>query len=175
MEQAIRREVQGTERRLTLVEPSIEDRRVRMLARLYDTQAVPLYRFIYQQVGNRTDAEALTTRVFQAAKQQLDPARSQDAQVRWLFKLAQTVVTAHWQGQSPAGEDAVLAAPADAVLPRRPTPAHLDRLSPLHRQVLTVRLVNGCSLQETATALGCTPDEVKTRQYEALQAAQHLT
>ena len=168
------------------------DRSTRMRAHIYDAQVRPIYRFIYQQVGTRAAAESLTTHVFQYAEQYLDVTQSEAAQTAWLFGLARNAVADYWKqylplraGRPPAGSATArrrtphavgtpLSSPPNEGLARRPSLAQLERLPEGDRQVLTLRLLAGCSLEDTATALGCTIDEVKIRQYQALETVQRL-
>lgn len=156
-------------------------------ARLYDAQAAPLYRTIYQQVGNRAAAEALTTQVFQYAEHYLDVTQGEAAQTAWLFGLARNAVADYWKAYTTPRAGLPTSKRTFASAGVQPTPPmegmraprlgreQLARLPEHDRQVLTLRLLSGYSLEETARALGCTTDDVKIRQYQALQAAQRLS
>jgi DNA-directed RNA polymerase specialized sigma24 family protein len=47
----------------------------------------------------------------------------------------------------------------------------LAALEPGDREVITLRVLHGCSLQETAGRLGVTPDQVRDLQRDALARA----
>ena len=56
-----------------------------------------VYRFIYSRVGNREDAEDLTSQVFLKAVYNLDGAREEASIRSWLFHLARTTVADYWR------------------------------------------------------------------------------
>ncbi|MDQ2745198.1 MAG: sigma-70 family RNA polymerase sigma factor, partial [Chloroflexota bacterium] len=56
-----------------------------------------MYGFFYSRVGNRQDAEDLTSDVFLKASRQLDPTRSEASIGSWLFTVARTVLADHWR------------------------------------------------------------------------------
>src|SRR5919205_832213 len=57
----------------------------------------PVYRFVYSRVGNREDAEDLTSEVFLKASRQLDSSRLEASVAKWLFTVARTVLADHWR------------------------------------------------------------------------------
>ena len=57
----------------------------------------PIYRFFYARLGNREDAEDLTSETFLKAARQLDSSRSQATIASWLFTVARTVLADHWR------------------------------------------------------------------------------
>src|SRR5579875_354054 len=56
-----------------------------------------IYRFIYSKVGNREDAEDLTSIVFLKAAQWLDGERPAAQVQAWLYATARSVLVEHWQ------------------------------------------------------------------------------
>src|SRR5438067_9886711 len=67
------------------------------LERLYDAVGAQLYRYFYQQVGNREEAEDLTSEVFLKASRLLDTSRDEASQRAWLRQAAQTGLADYWR------------------------------------------------------------------------------
>jgi RNA polymerase sigma-70 factor (ECF subfamily) len=146
----------------------------------------PVYRFLYSRVGNRQDAEDLTSEVFLKASRQLDTGRSQASIATWLFTVARTVLADHWRRYYRA----VTAVPmndADMVeVPGTLEPSErseqlarrvaevLERLPDRYRRVLELRFLSGYSIRETAQEMGITPENVKVIQHRALAKAAQV-
>lgn len=145
----------------------------------------PVYHFFYRRVGNRQDAEDLTSEVFLKASRQLDPHRPAGSIGSWLFTVARTVLADYWRryyrapsalaldenqwpdpmGQSSGTSENVtgrLVADVLKALPER------------YRQVLELRFLRGYSIQETAAELGLTAENVKVIQHRALAKAAQI-
>src|SRR5574340_892241 len=67
------------------------------LQQLYEENLAAIYRFIYSKVGNREEAEDLTSQVFVKAVRTLDHARGAQSIQSWLFQVARTTVADHWR------------------------------------------------------------------------------
>jgi len=67
------------------------------MEQIYVQYLDPIYRFLYSRVGNREDAEDLTSETFLKASRQLDVGRSQASIASWLFTVARTVLADHWR------------------------------------------------------------------------------
>jgi RNA polymerase sigma-70 factor (ECF subfamily) len=158
--------------------PNLED----VFSRFVD----PVYRFVYSHVGNREDAEDLTSEVFLKAARQLDSARSEATIAKWLFTVARTVMADHWRRHYRSGatvplEDERLGG-ADSVQGGNTSEANsrlaMDVLAMLperYRAVLELRFLRGYSIQETAAELGISADNAKVLQHRALaKAAQAM-
>src|ERR671937_2239337 len=63
----------------------------------YQTHVVPIYQYIYSRVGNRPDAEDLTSQVFIKAIQGMRSDASVAELRSWLYKVAQTTLADHWR------------------------------------------------------------------------------
>lgn len=143
----------------------------------------PVYRFLYSRLGNREDAEDLTSEVFLKAARQLDSGRAEASVAHWLFTVARTVLADHWRryyrtgtvvplddmrpGSIPEGDN--VAAPTSAA--EQLVSDVLAGLPERYRQVLELRFLKGYSVQETATELDITPQNVKVIQHRALAKA----
>ena len=58
------------------------------LQRLYEDNLHVIYRFIYSKVGNREEAEDLTSQVFIKAVRSIDNSRDTASIQSWLFQVA---------------------------------------------------------------------------------------
>jgi RNA polymerase sigma-70 factor (ECF subfamily) len=146
---------------------------------MFDCYAPVIYRYALQHLGNRADAEDVTTRVFlrvaQAGPQTLDEAS-------WrvlLFRTAREAITDAWRRQCRTGmlppgwlgeedehdETAFVGITAERIS------SCFDQLDPTLRRVLQLRLLEGHSLADTAEALGMSEFKVQLLQHEVLRLA----
>ena len=154
------------------------------LTDLYRTHVRPLYGFIYSKVGNRAAAEDMTSDVFVKALTRLDPTRAEHSSVAWLYRVARNAVHDYWR----AGHGVPLIALEDAWPPPTSCPppeaakqdqaaaaaraaAILARLPDNYRTVLSLRILAGLSVAETAQRMGVSAGNVKVLQHRALKAA----
>jgi RNA polymerase sigma-70 factor (ECF subfamily) len=143
----------------------------------------PVYRFLYSRVGNREDAEDLTSEVFLKATRQLDSDREEASVAQWLFTVARTVLADHWRryyrGGAPFPLDDVRAGEIPARAPQAEPSSKNDELvrrvlgglPERYRLVLELRFLRGYSIQETAQELGISSANVKVIQHRALAKA----
>ena len=150
---------------------------------IYADNVGRIYRLMFAKVGNRPDAEDLTSQVFMAA---LGPLRAgaEMGRVRaYLTATARTVLAEHWRrtlghqvteidadttdlaDQAPGAADAGNAA-ADARAQRI-----LSALPERQRQILVLRFLRGYTVRQAATELGVTIANAKVLQHRALRAA----
>jgi RNA polymerase sigma factor (sigma-70 family) len=141
-----------------------------------------LYRLMYARVGNRPDAEDLTSEVFRTALKPLRLASSKGEVRSYLLTTAQTVLASHWRrtlGASvttidPESDMASLvepsgpAEPSDA--PRR-AEIILAALPERYRRILELRFLEACSIKEAAHAMGVSVSNAKVLQHRALRMA----
>jgi RNA polymerase sigma factor (sigma-70 family) len=144
-----------------------------------------LYRLMYARVGNRPDAEDLTSEVFSTA---LPPMRlsSSKGEVRaYLLVTAKTVLASHWRrrlGQpvttidldtdirylsEPSGPESTSDAPARAG-------KILGGLPERYRRILELRFLEACSIKEAAQAMHISVSNAKVLQHRALRMAANL-
>jgi RNA polymerase sigma-70 factor (ECF subfamily) len=141
-----------------------------------------LYRLMYARVGNRADAEDLTSEVFRTALGPLKMGLSKGEVRSYLLTTAQTVLASHWRrtlggpGTS-IDPDAAMAQlvepsareePSDA--PQRAT-AILAALPERYRRILELRFLEACSIKEAAQAMGVSISNAKVLQHRALRMA----
>ncbi|GAC1434270.1 MAG: sigma-70 family RNA polymerase sigma factor [Ktedonobacteraceae bacterium] len=145
--------------------------------------ATLVYRFIYRRVGNREDAEDLTSVVFLKAVQWLDTERPSEQVQAWLYAAARSALVEYWHSAQRETIDITeleeVLFPSESEGESRQTNESriatlLGCLSERARDVLTLRFLRGYSLIETAAALGMTETNVKVTQHRALKQAAHM-
>lgn len=153
------------------------------LDQVFTRYVEPVHRFLYSRVGNREDAEDLTSEVFLKATRLLDRDRPDASMAQWLFTVARTVLADHWRRYYRSGaplqlDDERAAAIPGSTTSHEPSAAStqlvadvLGRLPDRYRRVLELRFLQGYSIQETARELGMTPENVKVTQHRALAKA----
>lgn len=169
-----------------------EDRR-EALQEVYDNHVEQIYKFIYFKVGNREDAEDITSQVFIKAAQTLDTTQENHTKLAWLYQVARTTITDYWRNhykgptfsldqmeeESPRRLAAGPLLLSDDI-PEESNPAAekvhavLNMLPANYRRVLELRFLQGCSLKETAAAMQVTEANAKVLQHRALQKAVKL-
>lgn len=157
------------------------------LQQLYEENLAAIYRFVFSKVGNREEAEDLTSQVFIKAVRTLDQARGTQSIQSWLFQVARTTVADHWRKfyrlrvnslddlldagwEGPTDE--AIAAPSH--LPELRAQRLLARLPERYRQVLTYRFLLNYSIHETAEKMQLSEANVKVLQFRALKKAAAL-
>jgi RNA polymerase sigma-70 factor (ECF subfamily) len=138
-----------------------------------------VYRLMFAKVGNRPDAEDLTTEVFLTALRPMRVSAS-TAEVRsYLLATARTVLATHWR-RTLGREITVLdeehdvaafedCAPDPGI--RAQAEAILAELPERYGRVLRLRFLQACSLKEAAAELGTTVGNAKVLQHRALRQA----
>jgi RNA polymerase sigma-70 factor (ECF subfamily) len=141
-----------------------------------------LYRLMYSRVGNRPDAEDLTSEVFRTALGQLRLASSKGEVRAYLLVTAQTVLASHWRrtlGVSVTSIDPE--ADVDALTERSgpeevsdaPQRARkiLSALPERYRHILELRFLEACSIKEAAHTMDISVGNAKVLQHRALRMA----
>ncbi|HEV2236160.1 MAG TPA: sigma-70 family RNA polymerase sigma factor [Ktedonobacterales bacterium] len=154
---------------------------------LYEEHLTAIYRFIFSKVGNREEAEDLTSQVFMKAVRHLDQSRHIESIQSWLFQVARTTVADHWRRFYRIrlnSLDDLLESGWEGPREERPGPrsmlpeARVQRLLALlpdrYREVLTLRFLENCSIAETAQQMGLSEPNVKVLQFRALKKAATL-
>jgi RNA polymerase sigma-70 factor, ECF subfamily len=147
---------------------------------VYQDNATWVYRTLFARVGNRADAEDLTTEVFLAALRPLRLTASVGEVRAYLRTTARTVLAAHWREtlgreitsiddieQPPDSEEAISTAPQRVA-------QVLDRLPDRYRQILEMRFLQGNSIKESAAELGISVANAKVLQHRALRLAAQV-
>jgi RNA polymerase sigma factor (sigma-70 family) len=156
------------------------------LERIFTLFLDPVHRFIYTRVGNREDAEDLTSQIFLKASTQLDSSRTEASVASWLFTVARTVLADHWRRYYRAPvplelNDNLAAHPtetetgsASTAGSERVVQAVLQALPPRYQRVLELRFLEGYSIDEAAEEMNVTPGNLKVLQHRALARAAAL-
>jgi RNA polymerase sigma factor (sigma-70 family) len=148
---------------------------------IYRETAVMVYRFLYARVGNRPDAEDLTTQVYMRGLPRLRLAAAREEIRSYLLATARTVLADHWRkhydAQFVSIDEGLVSPPAADSDPAseengiRRAQAVLERLPSNYRQVLELRFLRGYSLRETAETMGVSLANAKVLQHRALKRA----
>lgn len=146
---------------------------------VYVDNVVWIYRLLYGKVGNRPDAEDLTTEVFLAALGPLRLSAGRPEIRAYLAKTAQSVLARYWRQRLGAEATTIDVASAQRFVddPAQPSDAVdrakrvLDTLPDRYRQVLVLRFLEGQSIKETARRMGITVANAKVLQHRALRSA----
>ena len=146
---------------------------------IYRDNVERVYRLMFLKVGNRPDAEDLTTEVFLAALGPLRVSASVGEVRAYLLATARTVLAAHWRrtfgrpitaldadqmedvpGQEPGNDKAIGRAQRIlAALPER------------YRRILELRFLQACSIKDAAAQMGVSVANAKVLQHRALRQA----
>src|SRR5918996_868918 len=150
------------------------------LEELYLIHFDRIYSYLHMSVGNRHDAEDLTTQTFLKMLEKIGRFRWQSAPFSaWLFRIAHNLAMDHfranrrWQPEEdvpepPGGEEPSAESVAMQSIGRESMLELIDNLSPEQQQVLTLKFVFNFSNGEVATILGKTEGAIKSLQHRAL-------
>ncbi|MCU7724948.1 sigma-70 family RNA polymerase sigma factor [Actinoplanes sp. KI2] len=149
---------------------------------VYRDNAERVYRLMFSRVGNRPDAEDLTTEVFLAAMPRLRPDASIGEVRAYLRATARTTLAEHWRrtlGRQVTSIDPDAIADEYAAPPGRPEAEGqvrrlLAALPERYRKILELRFLQAASIREAAANLGVSITHAKVLQYRALRAAAKL-
>jgi RNA polymerase sigma-70 factor (ECF subfamily) len=153
------------------------------LEELYLLHFDRIYSYLHVTVGNRHDAEDLTTQTFLKMLEAIGRFRFGAAPFSaWLFRIAHNLAMDHFRAtrrvqleeEVPEEGDLELSAEAEAFqsIGRASMLDLIEELSPEQKQVLTLKFVFDFSNAEAATVLGKTEGAVKSLQHRALVALQ---
>lgn len=143
----------------------------------YQTHVTAIYQYVYSRVGNRADAEDLTSKVFMKAIHGMRSDVSVPELRSWLYRVAQTTLADHWReyyAEDTTGIDEdVLRPPTtrENLEAAQRVDALLATLPEQYRRVLELRFLRGYSVRETAHELNLSETNVKVLQFRALNRA----
>ncbi len=153
----------------------------------YQENLGQIYRFVYSKVGNREEAEDLTSQIFVKAVRGVDTERGVLSIQKWLFQVARTTIADYWRSfyrisvssleelleagwEGPASEEQAEfnANPAERVQ------RILQALPEHYREVLHCRFLLNLSIRDTALKMGLSEANIKVLQFRALKRAADL-
>jgi RNA polymerase sigma-70 factor (ECF subfamily) len=154
------------------------------LEELYLIHFDRIYSYLHMTVGNRHDAEDLTTQTFLKMLESIGRFRWQSAPFSaWLFRIAHNLSMDHfranrrWQPEEevpepPDSEERSAEDEALQSIGRQSMMALIDTLSPEQQQVLTLKFVFNFPNGDVATILEKTEGAIKSLQHRALVSLQ---
>lgn len=154
------------------------------LEELYLLHFDRIYGYLHLSVGNRYDAEDLTTQTFLRMLEAIGRFTWGTAPFSaWLFRIAHNLAVDHFRAarrlqpeeevpepegsEEHSAEEQAMQALADASMLEL-----IESLSPDQQQVLTLKFVFDFSNEEAATILGKTEGAIKSLQHRALASLQ---
>jgi RNA polymerase sigma factor (sigma-70 family) len=146
---------------------------------IYGDNVVWIYRLLFGKVGNRPDAEDLTTEVFMAVLGPLRISASRLEVRAYLAATARTVLAGYWRRRLGVQ---VTTIDADIAVRERDDTATwsgsaerarsvLAQLPERHRRVLELRFLESRSIRDTAQEMGISVANAKVLQHRALRMA----
>ena len=153
------------------------------LEELYLLHFDRIYSYLHMSVGNRHDAEDLTTQTFLKMLESIHRFRWQAAPFSaWLFRIAHNLAMDHFRAARRVQPEEEVPEPADAepsaeaaamqTIGRESLLDMIEHLSGEQKQVLTLKFVFNFSNAEVAAILEKTEGAVKSLQHRALVALQ---
>src|SRR3989442_4151254 len=154
------------------------------LEELYLLHFDRIYSYLHMTVGNRHDAEDLTTQTFLKMLESVKKFRWGSAPFSaWLFRIAHNLAMDHfratrrWQPEEEVPEPRGETEPSAEVaalqsIGRRSMLELIEGLSREQQQVLTLKFVFNLPNAEVATILGKTEGAIKSLQHRALVSLQ---
>jgi RNA polymerase sigma-70 factor (ECF subfamily) len=154
------------------------------LEELYLIHFDRIYSYLHMSVGNRHDAEDLTTQTFLKMLEAIGRFQWQSAPFSaWLFRIAHNLAMDHfrssrrWQPEAdvpeqPDSEEASAEDEAMQSIGRESMLELIENLSVDQQQVLTLKFVFNFPNAEVATILGKTEGAIKSLQHRALVSLQ---
>jgi RNA polymerase sigma factor (sigma-70 family) len=145
-----------------------------------------LYRLMYARVGNRPDAEDLTSEVFRTALGPLRLSASRGEVRSYLLRTAQTVLASHWRQSlghpvtsiDPIADAECLSeASGPPALSDAPAKAEkiLNALPDRYRRILELRFLEANSIKEAASTMRISVSNAKVLQHRALRMAANVS
>src|SRR3954452_8726843 len=154
------------------------------LEELYLIHFDRIYSYLHMSVGNKHDAEDLTTQTFLKMLESIGRFRWQAAPFSaWLFRIAHNLATHHfrarrrWQPEEEVPEPIGSEEPSAELeamqsIGRQSMMELIEKLSPEQQQVLTLKFVFNFPNADVAKILDKTEGAIKSLQHRALASLQ---
>ena len=148
---------------------------------IYQANVVKVYRLMFSRVGNRPDAEDLTSEVFVKSLPNLT-LPSKVTQVHAYINVAiRSVLADHWRRHYGAPQSDIEVDNISRPFDLTPAADESDRagrilalLPDRSRRILELRFLRGCSIKQAANEMGVSPGNAKILQYRALRLAAEV-
>jgi RNA polymerase sigma-70 factor (ECF subfamily) len=148
---------------------------------VYRDNVARVYRLMFVKVGNRPDAEDLTTEVFLAVLRPLRLPAPGPAVRAYLLAACRTALARHWArtfGEQvttlPEQVETVLTGADPEPAAAREAERILAALPERYRRILQLRFLDACSVADAARALGISVGSAKVLQHRALRRAAEV-
>ena len=146
---------------------------------IYREHVSAIYRYVYARIGNRADAEDVTSTTFLRALPRLKPNVSTGEMRTYLRTTARTVLADLWAERHGVATDVIDEDKVGAEWSADPAgevdvEPVLAGLPDNYRRVLELRFLRGYSLRETAAEMGVTVNNAKVMQLRALRRAASI-
>jgi RNA polymerase sigma-70 factor, ECF subfamily len=154
------------------------------LEELYLIHFDRIYSYLHVSVGNRPDAEDLTTQTFLKMLESIGRFRWQSAPFSaWLFRIAHNLAMDHFRARKRVQPEEEVPEPIGSEEPSAELEAMqsigresmlelIDKLSPEQQQVLTLKFVFNFPNADVAKILDKTEGAIKSLQHRALASLQ---
>jgi RNA polymerase sigma-70 factor (ECF subfamily) len=158
-------------------------------AEIYDLFVEPLYRFIYFKVGNKSEAEDLTSEVFLKAWSSAQESGQLAVKTlpAFLYRIARNTVVDYYRrkkqnlsldetvetSEEPLSRED-LAADFDLAVDREALLKALDQLKDEYREIIVMRYIEDLSTSEIASILEKNKGAVRVSQHRALEALKKI-
>jgi RNA polymerase sigma-70 factor, ECF subfamily len=154
------------------------------LEELYLIHFDRIYSYLHVSVGNRHDAEDLTTQTFLKMLESIGRFRWQSAPFSaWLFRIAHNLAMDHFRARKRVQPEEEVPEPIGSEEPSAELEAMqsigrqsmlelIDKLSPEQQQVLTLKFVFNFPNADVAKILDKTDGAIKSLQHRALASLQ---
>ncbi len=184
MSEAATQRKEGEARRVRALVERAQAGEREALEELYLIHFDRIYSYLHVTVGNRHDAEDLTTQTFLRMLESIGKFRWQSAPFSaWLFRIAHNLAIDHfrstkrWQPEEevpepPPDERTSAEEGALEAIGRKSMLELIEELSHEQQQVLTLKFVFNFANAEAAVILGKTEGAIKSLQHRALASLQ---
>jgi RNA polymerase sigma factor (sigma-70 family) len=145
---------------------------------IYQDTVVRVYRLLYSRVGNRPDAEDLTSEVFVKSLPNLKLPAAVSQVHAYINVAIRSVLADHWRrhyGAPQADVEVENIGRSFEAMPSVDGAARASRILSVlpdrSRKILELRFLRGFSIKEAAKEMGVSPGNAKILQYRALRLA----
>lgn len=163
------------------------------VAAIYRRYVDEVFGYAFNQLGERQEAEDVTSEVFLRLVRALPEFRGDSSLRTWIYSICRNILRDRWRERASHPRVPLDLVPARQTLDREAEPAGgsaadatragdlsalgravLARLSPREQAVLALRFLEGRSVADTAAELGLSPGNLKVIQHRALRHAARI-